>query len=776
MIARVLIDVSGVVQGVGFRPYVYTLATTLGLRGFVRNDGGHVVIDVEGEALSLERFVTGIATSAPAPARVHDVACRDAVPAQQCGFTIAPSASGPAGADYGVSVSPDIATCDACLAELFDSTNRRYRYPFISCSHCGPRYTIIRSVPYDRERTTMAGFVMCAGCRQEYDDPADRRFHAQPIACATCGPQISLHRGGQARAEGEDALRIAAAAIRDGWIVAVKGLGGYHLACDAQNEGTVALLRRRKGREAKPFAVMVAATDVRGLLDRQGVATPLRSRERPIVLVERALWRASGAPGVAPNVAPGCPALGVMLPYTPLHHLLVRESGCPLVMTSANPSGEPIVYRDQDAAERLTDVADFLLSHDRPIHTRCDDSIVQVMSGTTCLVRRARGQAPSPIRLSESVPVAVLALGGHLKNAFCVASGRHAYLSPHIGDLDQLESYQSLRTGIVRYSRLLGIEPVMVAHDRHPEYASTRLAGELELASTSAVAVQHHHAHVLSCVAEHGITGPVIGVVFDGAGLGDDGAIWGGEFLLVDGTTCRRLAHLAYVPLPGGDRAVRQPWRMALAHAMAAGVAAGDAAPARWREQVGAATFDAVGRMIARHTSMVQTSSMGRLFDAVAALAGVRCLSDFEGQAAMELEAVAEASAPLNYAFELTTSGEPWLIQSAPVIRAVVRDVADRQPVSRIAGAFHQAVATMIVDVAARLSRASGVRTIALTGGVFQNIVLTEAAVAGLSAAHLNVFTHRQVPCNDGGLALGQALFAGRLARVGLEQEGVVCA
>ena len=770
MIERVLVDVRGLVQGVGFRPHVYTLATALELRGFVRNQGAHVLIDVEGESRSLETFLACLTDSAPAPARVERVDCRPAEPTHHSGFAIDVSNGS---TDREVLVSPDLATCDACLDELFDPANRRYRYPFINCSHCGPRYTIVQGLPYDRERTTMAGFVMCDECQQEYNNPADRRFHAQPIACPTCGPRISLLRDGNLSVAGRDPLRIATAMLRRGWIIAVKGLGGYHLACDAQNDRAVARLRLRKSREAKPFAVMVSEKSASGLLSEPHVAAALQSAQRPIALIDRELWCATGAPRVASNVAPGCPAIGVMLPYTPLHHLLLRESGGPLVMTSGNPSGEPIVYRDEDAVQRLADVADFILMHDRPIHTRCDDSVVRVTSRATCLVRRARGHAPTPIRLSEPVPVPVLAVGGHLKNAFCLAAGRDAYMSPHIGDLDELESYRSLRAGVERYCDLLGIEPAIVAHDKHPEYASTRLAEELS--SQVTVAVQHHHAHVLACAAEHGISGPVIGVAFDGAGLGDDGHIWGGEFLLVEGVTCERLAHLAYVPLAGGDRAARQPWRMAMAHAMAADVDPEHAMLDRLREQAGGKAFGAVRGLIARPQSVPRTSSMGRLFDGVAALAGVRSHADFEGQAAMELEALAAEPGGLSYTFRVTTSSQPWVIEAAPVIRDLVRDVLNQQPIARIAGSFHEAVAAMIVDVSTRLSKTSGVRSLVLTGGVFQNALLTEAVLSKLSAAPLDVFTHQRVPSNDGGLALGQALFAARLARIGTERELSAC-
>lgn len=760
MVERVLIDVRGVVQGVGFRPHVYALATSMELRGFVRNQGTHVFIDVEGESGSLSAFLDQLTRSAPEPASVERVDSTRAAPARHPRFFIAPSQQTCASDRL---VSPDLSTCTACLAELFDAANRRYEYPFVTCSLCGPRYTVLRDLPYDRERTTMAGFAMCDQCRREYEDPADRRFHAQTIACATCGPVLSLHRDGRRQATGPEALAFASSAVRSGLIVAVKGLGGYHLACDAINASAVARLRQRKGRDAKPFAIMVREEDVHEWFADQPVAETLHSSDRPIVLIATAQTRERPLAGVAANVARGCPSVGVMLPYTPLHHLLLRDSPGPLVVTSGNRSGEPICYQDEDALERLARVADAVLTHDRPIHARCDDSVVQVTRRTTTVIRRSRGIVPRPIRLSEPASEPILAVGGHQKNAFCLVAGHEAYLSPHMGDLDEVESYQALPAGIAEYQRLFGFVPAVVAHDRHPDYGSTRIAERIRTGRT--VPVQHHHAHVLSCVAEHGIAGPVLGIAFDGAGLGDDGAVWGGEFLRVEGVSCERLGHLSYVALPGGDRAARAPWRMALAHALAAGVSASHPLLARIRERVGASTFDAIRRYVVQGVNVPRTSSMGRLFDAVAALVGLRDTADFEGQPAMELEAIAETDSTLRYEFDVVTSSRPWRIDAARLVRSVIRDVCNQQSAGHIAGAFHESVGTMVTDVSARLARESGIRTVVLTGGVFQNARLTEASVARLSAAQLDVLTHERVPCNDGGLALGQALYAARLTR-----------
>jgi hydrogenase maturation protein HypF len=496
------------------------------------------------------------------------------------------------------------------------------------------------------------------------------------------------------------------------------------------------------------------------------------SPERPIVLVDRHAWRTAVEPGVSPAVAPGCPAVGVMLPYTPLHHLLLHEGGRPLVMTSGNASDDPIAFDDEEALTRLGEIADLFLVHDRPIHIRCDDSIVSIVNGAPAVQRRARGYAPGAIALAEHAPLAILATGGHLKNAFCIVEGSRAYPSPHVGDLESFAAYEALSYGIAHYRRLLGIDPQVVAHDLHPEYLSTRFAREM--AARHHVAVQHHHAHVLSCAAERGTSEPVIGVAFDGAGLGTDGAVWGGEFLVVEGTGCRRAAHLSYVAQPGGDRAAREPWRMAVAHAMAAGRAC-DAALEAIARRIPSDAFAVVRRAAGQGTGLA-TSSVGRLFDAVAALIGVRDRCAFEGQAAMELEALAGGPGPDRYTFDLSTRADPWTIDAAPLIRALVCDVAAGFPSPAIAAAFHQGVAAMIGDVAARIAQQTGIRRVALTGGVFQNALLTDRAARALSSAGLDVLLHRRVPCNDGGLALGQAIAAARIVRAGLMEEHQACA
>ncbi len=774
---RAAIEVTGLVQGVGFRPFVYTLATELALRGFVQNRGGHVFVDVEGEPGALATFIDRLTAAPPATAAIERVQSAPLALMHYRQFVIEGSAvtSGSA-----LRVPPDVATCDDCLQELFDPANRRHRHPFITCTSCGPRFSIIRKLPYDRAGTTMDAFPMCERCRAEYADPRNRRFHAQSIACLECGPSLAAS-GPVGRAQGAGAMPLALTTLLAGGIVAIKGIGGFHLACDATNASAVAELRRRKGREARPMAVMVSDAVARGIgaaVSAEALSA-LTAADRPIVLMARSAWRLAGIEGIADSVAEGSPAIGLLLPYTPIHHLLLREVARPLVMTSGNRRDEPMVCDDASAVALLGDIADLFLTHDRDIHVRCDDSVVRVEERGASMVRRSRGSAPSPLRLADcevagGVP-AVLAVGGHLKNTFCLTAGANAYLSPHIGTLDSAATYQAFSEAVQQMSALLGIQPEVIAHDHHPDYASTRLA--LSWPGTSRVAVQHHHAHVLSCVAEHACTEPVIGVAFDGAGLGTDGAVWGGEFLVVEGVDCRRAAHLAYVPLPGGDVAAREPWRMAVAH-LAAAVGPGlgplgDTIATR----VSRAKVDFVQQMIARGVCSPPTSSVGRLFDAVAAMIGSRDVSSFEGQAAMELEVLASSSTIRPYQFDLNTVPGTWMVDASPVIRQIAADVAAGRNRGDIAAAFHGAVATMIATVAAAIARQTGIRRVALTGGVFQNALLGRSAVRALHADGLDVLEHHRVPCNDGGLSLGQALFAVRAAKVKLlSGEQIACA
>jgi hydrogenase maturation protein HypF len=766
MLDRRVIEVHGRVQGVGFRPHVYSLASALGLRGFARNEGAHLVIDLEGEPGAMRAFLDRLASSPPPRATIERVEVHAAAPARHRDLAIAPSVR----AAGEVRVPPDVATCDACLAEMHDPSNRRFRYPFINCRDCGPRFTIVAGIPYDRPRTTMAGFVMCGACRREYEDPLDRRFHAQPIACPACGPALAA-RDSRSGARSQDRpLERAVEALRDGRIVAIKGLGGYHLACDAGREASVADLRARKGRDAKPLAVMVATLPLAGPAQRV-----LESPERPIALVERDSLPGAFLASLAPGIAPGCPAIGLMLPYTPLHHLLLGDVGGPVVMTSGNTADEPLAFDDEDAWARLRGMADLFLLHDRPIHTRCDDSVVRVTVGGVLPVRRARGFAPAPIVLAEASPEPVLAVGAHLKNTFCLLEGRQATVSQHVGDLETVAAYQGLVEGVDHYCRLLELTPRIVVHDLHPDYLSTRFAQEFP--AERRLAIQHHHAHVLSCAAEHGVAEPVIGVAFDGAGLGADGAVWGGEFLLAEGHRFERMAHLAYVPLPGGDRAAREPWRMALAHLATAGGPAASEAIARLAERIPAPVFGPVGQVIVRRVGAPPTSSVGRLFDAVASLLGIRDQAAFEGQPAMELEALAGTAPGLRCRFDIDTSRVPWTIDAAPVIRAIAGGTMRGATPASLAAGFHDALAALIADVSARISAAAGVRRVALTGGVFQNARLTSAAAAALAARGLDALVHRRVPCNDGGVALGQAVCAARVLRHGAgEGDRTTCA
>ncbi|MFF4953489.1 carbamoyltransferase HypF [Streptomyces chattanoogensis] len=762
------ITVRGVVQGVGFRPFVHTLATELGLTGQVTNTADGVVAEVEGPPAAVARFGVRIGGDAPPLAVVEAVHGEDIAATGGTGFAVLPSrADGPT----RTLVSPDTATCAACLAELRDPADRRYRHPFLTCTHCGPRFTIVTALPYDRAKTTMARFPMCPRCAREYADPTDRRFHAQPIACHDCGPRLRL-TGAQPVNPGADPLAGARRLLADGAIVAVKGLGGYHLVCDAADDDAVTLLRRRKNRGDKPFALMARQlSDIAGLVDISAEERAvLTGPVRPIVLLRRRT--PDPVPGLSPAVAPGSPDLGVMLPYTPLHHLLLGLPGDPpgprlLVMTSGNVAGEPIVTDDDEALRRLAHLADAWLAHDRPIQVPCDDSVVRICDGEPLFVRRSRGYAPLPVTLPVPVRPA-LAAGGDLKNVLCLGEGRRAWLSAHIGDMDDLATQQAFQRAGEHLETVTGVRPRLLAADRHPGYRSTRWAqrhaGEREL-----VHVQHHHAHIAAAMAEHGLDGarPVIGVAFDGTGYGDDGAVWGGEILLADYAGYRRFAQLSYVPLPGGDATVRRPYRMALAHLRAAGLDRSPDLP-----PVAACPPDErrlLERQLQRGLHCVPTSSMGRLFDAVSSLAGVCHHAGYEAQAAVELEAAAltaEDDHGPGYAFALDAAdpAAPATADPAPVLAAIVEDLrADTAP-ALIAARFHTAVAGLVRRCCALARARTGLETVALTGGVFANTLLAGTTARLLRQEGLTVLRHRRVPPNDGGLALGQLVVAARVA------------
>lgn len=772
MIERAAIELTGLVQGVGYRPFVYGLATSLQLRGFVQNRGSRLVVDVEGEGEAVQRFEERLARERPVQASVERIDSRRLPPASHVRFVIAPSHDA---ADAVPNVPPDVATCDACVAELFDPRNRRYRHAFIACATCGPRYSILRRLPFDRANTTMAGFPLCGECGREYADPDDRRLHAQTICCRSCGPVLEALANGSVAARGDEAIRLVAEAVAAGGIVAVKGIGGVHLCCDATSDRAVNELRRRKGREAKPFAVMLPAADAYRATARLDGHTRagLDSAERPILLVDRATVERAGI-RLSDAVAARCATVGLFAPYSPVHHLLLHDVGLPLVMTSANASDEPMVHDNTEALARLGGVADFVLLHDRDIVRPCDDGVVRIVPHGRRPIRRGRGAAPAPLFLAEAADRTVLALGADLKNTFCFVEGSRAYVSTHVGNLDEVRSRERMAAEVARLGELLQLRPDVIAHDHHPDSAAAALLSAYP--DVPRVPVQHHVAHVLAGAAEHRCTEPVIGVAFDGAGLGTDGAIWGGEFLIVDGVEVARAAHFKYVALPGGDAAAREPWRMAVAHLHhACGSDPGGPGDDIAR-RVGASRVEFVRRMIARNTASPPTSSVGRLFDAVAALVGLRDVSQFEGQAAMELEAVATDAARA-YACDLDTTAAPWVIDPVPLIRAVAADVRAGRAVGAMAAAFHDGIAAITARTVLALSARTGIRRVVLTGGVFQNARLSLAAARALSAAGLHVLEHCHVPCNDGGVSLGQAVYATRASRArGARTEMLPCA
>jgi hydrogenase maturation protein HypF len=702
--------VTGTVQGVGFRPFVYGLARRFELAGFVLNDGRGVWIEVEGDAGSLDAFAAALTHEAPGLARIESVRTRVLAARGEREFVIAASAA----TGSAALIPPDVATCDDCLAELHDPGDRRYRYPFTNCTQCGPRFTIVRAVPYDRPNTTMAGFPLCDDCRREYEDPGDRRFHAEPIACPVCGPQLSMP------------LERAVALLGEGAIVAVKGLGGYHLACVAGDAEAVGRLRARKQRDQKPFAVMTREPEQLVSL-AEAERTLLRSPARPIVLASR---RPGAA--VADAVAPGTSWLGVMLPYTPLHHLLAAGVGAPLVMTSGNRSDEPIAVSDDDARDRLGEIADAFLGHNRPIHRRCEDSVVR--AGFP--IRRSRGYAPGSLPLPVAARRPIVAVGAELKSTFCVARERAAFLSPHLGDLDTEAAYAAFRSDLELYLDMLGVTAEAIACDMHPDYLSTSWAYEH---AADPVEIQHHHAHAAACLAEHGELGPALAVVFDGTGYGPDGTLWGGELLRCDLREFERVGHLEPVPLPGGAAAIHEPWRTAAASLERAG------------RPVPFSGWPALRPVLAVNAPL--SSGMGRLFDAAAAVLGVRDRVTYEGQAAIELEQLAGDEVAAPYPCGL----DAGVIAGADLIGAVHDDLAAGRPRAQIAAAFHEGVAAA---AAAACAAAAEPGLVVLSGGTFQNVRLLGSARRRLEELGFRVLTHARVPPNDGGISYGQVAVA----------------
>jgi hydrogenase maturation protein HypF len=763
MDARVQILVRGIVQGVGFRPFVYSLARRQSLRGQVFNNTTGVFIDVEGETGAIEQFIQEIKSSPPPLSLVESVEQKQ-------------------GLDYGIytdfriiesdgrgeklaSISPDVATCIDCLRELFDPKDRRFRYPFINCTNCGPRFTIIEGVPYDRANTTMRDFEMCDECRAEYEDPLDRRFHAEPTACPDCGPHLYLTDPERKKlalnqvAE-EDAISRARLLLGYGKILAIKGIGGFHLACDAANGEAVERLRRGKHREDKPFALMANSLDV--IKRYCFVSAPeedlLLSGRRPIVLLER-------KPGsdLSEAVAPGVRTLGFMLPYTPLHHLLLAGLDHPLVMTSANISDEPICYENQDALTRLGKIADYYLTHDRRIHVRSDDSVTRVFAGREMVLRRSRGYAPRAIKTAFKFERQIMAAGAELKNTFCLARGEQAFVSHHIGDLENLETLRAFEDGIEHLKRLFDLRPEVVAYDLHPDYLSTKYALSLE-GFGARVGVQHHHAHIASCMADNRIEGEVIGVAMDGLGFGSDGRFWGGEFFVADFAEAERIAHLDYVPMPGGAKAIREPWRMAavyLHRAMGDDFLNLDLPFVREMDKGAWATLRG---MIRARANSPETSSMGRLFDALAGLLNLRSAVNYEGQAAIEMEAIADRGSQEYYDFELAGGGSA--IKAEGVIRRAADDLLNGISPGVVSAMFHSGVAHLIERIARSIREERRLNRVVLSGGVFQNIFLLKRACRRLASAGFEVFTHNRVPANDGGISLGQAAVANaRIAR-----------
>jgi len=760
------ISVRGIVQGVGFRPFVYGLAVKHNLKGWVYNTSEDVKIEVEGGAEAVEQFERELETEAPPLAHIENVTIEHHPPLGYKNFEIRHSQAQEG--KYQL-ISPDVATCQACLGELLNPEDRRYRYPFTNCTSCGPRFTIIEDMPYDRPKTTMRSFQMCSQCQAEYDNPLDRRFHAQPNACPKCGPQVELVDNQGNLVTESNPIAAASQLLKEGKIVAIKGLGGFLLACDATNDTAVKTLRQRKKRSSKPFAIMVATV---AEAKRHCYVSPeeenlLTSPQSPIVLMR---WREDSS--VSREIAPNLRFLGIMLPYTPLHHILLRDTGLPLVMTSGNLSEEPIARDNDEALRRLSGIADYFLIHNRDIYSRYDDSVAIVERGTSQLVRRARSYAPYPIRLPFETKQ-VLGCGAEDKNTFCLTKDNYAFLSQHIGDMENMETMEHFDSTISLYKRLFHIKPEIIAHDLHPDYLATKYARELGESGMKLLPVQHHHAHIASCMADNGLDSPGIGVALDGTGLGADGNIWGGEFLIADYRNYKRAGHLGYLPLPGGDAAIKRPYRTAIGYILTLlgenalnAVIAGEAKQSQLASigQVSEVEIEIIKRQIERRINSPLTSSMGRLFDAISALLGIRGEIDYEGQAAVELEMAAYEEdyvhAQESYPYRIVEDEGIRIVHLRDLLSAVIEDLHQDIPKGRISVKFHNTVARMINEMCHLIAEETGITQVALSGGVFQNRLLLRKTVSLLESDGFQVFTHRQVPCNDGGISLGQAVIA----------------
>ncbi|NWF77734.1 MAG: carbamoyltransferase HypF [Chloroflexi bacterium] len=764
------ISVRGVVQGVGFRPFVYGLAVKHNLKGWVYNTSEDVRIEVEGQAQAIERFEQELRTKAPPLACIENVTIEYHAPRGYKRFEIRQSQAQEG--KYQL-ISPDVATCQACLGELLDPEDRRYRYPFTNCTNCGPRFTIIEDMPYDRPQTTMRYFQMCPQCQAEYDNPLDRRFHAQPNACPKCGPQVQLVDNQGNLVTESNPIAVASQLLKEGKIVAIKGLGGFLLACDATNDDVVKTLRQRKKRSSKPFAIMVTNTEE---AKKHCYVSPeeenlLTSPQSPIVLMR---WREDSS--VSREVAPNLRFLGIMLPYTPLHHILLRDTGLPLVMTSGNLSEEPIARDNDEALRRLSGIADYFLIHNRDIYSRYDDSVAIVERGTGQLVRRARSYAPYPIRLPFQAKQ-VLGCGAEEKNTFCLTKDNYAFLSQHIGDMENMETLEHFDSTLSLYKRLFHVEPEIVAHDLHPDYLATKYAQELSESGLKLVPVQHHHAHIASCLADNGLESLVIGVAFDGTGMGADGNIWGGEFLVADYRNFTRVGHLEYLPLVGGAAAIKRPYRTAIGYvltllgenALSTVIATLNEVKGKQSQlasigQVTEVEIEIIKRQIERKINSPLCSSMGRLFDAMSALLGIRGEIDYEGQAAVELEMATydEACAGVqeSYPYRILEDRGVRIVQLRDLLSAVIEDLHQGVSKGRISVKFHNTVARMINEMCLLIAEETSITHVALSGGVFQNRLLLRKTVNLLESNGFRVFTHRRVPCNDGGISLGQAVIA----------------
>lgn len=738
------ISVYGIVQGVGFRPFIYKLAKDYNLNGWVLNTSSSVEIEIEGELKDVERFILDIKKKAPPLSRIEGIKVVDIKPNNYREFVIKESREN---LGYQL-ISPDIATCNECLKELFDPNDRRYLYPFINCTNCGPRFTIIKDIPYDRQNTTMAKFKMCKDCEEEYNNPMDRRFHAQPNACPVCGPKVWLEGR-----ETEDPIKEVVRLLKDGKIIAIKGLGGFHLACDATNDDAVRRLRERKHRPSKPFAVMMRDIEtVRLYCDlKEEEENLMVSPQCPIVLL-----RLRDKRDISNLVAPNNNYLGVMLPYTPLQHIILREFPKPLIMTSGNLSEEPICQDNEEALERLKDIADYFLLNNRDIYSRYDDSVASVVGGNIQIIRRARGYAPSPIRLPFNIET-TLGCGGELKNTFCLTRENYAFISQHIGDLENLETLKHFTSTIELYKRLFRIEPKVIACDMHPDYLSSKYAqgfsGKIPI-----IPVQHHYAHIASCMAENSLSEPVIGVAMDGSGYGLDGNLWGGEILLADYDNFSRLAHLEYLPMPGGELAIKKPYRLAIGYLYRL-----------FRDIPRIASFSNISKeevetikaQIDNSINTPLTSSLGRLFDAVSSILNICKEVDYEGQAAIELEMIGEGiSTEEYYNWGIEKLNGEFIIKVKPILEEIINDI-DRISKEKISAKFHNTIALIILALVKNIREETKINTVVLSGGCFQNRTLLIKTIKNLERERFKVFIHRQVPCNDGGISLGQAVIGG---------------